>query len=951
MADPGGTDVAIEAQSSTAVTSDKETDKKFPSEKQKKNHNNKKQQHNKKWKGGKFKRYNKQRQQNNKVEANQSTEAPASTNTQSRKHGHCHAKPPYNKRIQLAFSTVSKFFLPEKLPRKARVIPPTKFLLGGNISDPLNLNSLQNESENAVTPKSSPIPTPPHGRQPVEVLIPPNIRDPLHLLDPVDSVEYEMQLCSPMKRKTNKNRHRKRRKSCKENNNGEVEQLANTSTQSDPGSKAGNLLEKSTADSSTASITMNTSSIEGDVPSTSNLSAEPESRSSATKNLRLELGIEPPPVGSGGRKRRCSESSTGKSKSRRVDMDKIVSPVIPQHHNTWKRPHKSTSKPQRNRTRSYSRSTTEETTAKALTEQMKIDENAQGMSPAEAIQAESHPQTEEQSESQTTRPETKSKSAKYQYGNYDRYYGYRHLNEFMDVRLKVFLKNPQLFKEKDVLDIGCNVGLLTIEAGKELHPKSIIGLDIDKNLISRARKNLSMYVRVPGSDAKKAENPQEETAKEENSSKKPQKGGKNSNRRYNRRNSRYDKSKHRQDLAGNSEAKAQFFPMSFPLCLGRIPKSVAEVETMPDDAASPAFPDNVFFRTANYVPKDENQLSAETQQYDLILCLSVTKWIHLNFGDAGLKLAFKRMFNQLRPGGKLILEAQNWASYKKKKNVSETVKENYAAIRFFPKKFNEYLLSSEVGFSHSYPLGIPRHLNKGFSRPIQLFVKGEFTPSHAQWSDYHFSQTPYQTPKSDPAKNKYYTNLLYGNSTPYASHGSYSYRMTDPSPYYNPLATDSYLPSYDNETTSRAYCFASPLYSTTWSPPPNSRSNSLQNTPAHGSIRNAEIDDGYNNSRPHVYPPSTTDDFEAGKLSSRSVDNSDEVSPQHVYSDPTLSDEKEDSRSPKPTNGIDYPTMEPVAALEPIGIVALPEQNGIDTNHHPPQNHYEDQNHVDDAFS
>lgn len=166
--------------------------------------------------------------------------------------------------------------------------------------------------------------------------------------------------------------------------------------------------------------------------------------------------------------------------------------------------------------------------------------------------------------------------------------------------------------------------------------------------------------------------------------------------------------------------------------------------------------------------------------------------------------------------------------------------------------------------------------------------------------------------------------------------------MTDPSPYYNPLATDSYLPSYDNETTSRAYCFASPLYSTTWSPPPNSRSNSLQNTPAHGSIRNAEIDDGYNNSRPHVYPPSTTDDFDAGKLSSRSV-NSDEVSPQHVYSDPTLSDEKDDSRSPKP-NGIDEP-----AVPEPLGIVALAEQNGVN---HEATNHYDDQNHVDDnAFS
>lgn len=41
------------------------------------------------------------------------------------------------------FPILSKFFLPEKRPRKDLIVPPTKFLLGGNISDPLNLNSLQ----------------------------------------------------------------------------------------------------------------------------------------------------------------------------------------------------------------------------------------------------------------------------------------------------------------------------------------------------------------------------------------------------------------------------------------------------------------------------------------------------------------------------------------------------------------------------------------------------------------------------------------------------------------------------------------------------------------------------------------------------------------------------------------------------------------------------------------
>ena len=36
--------------------------------------------------------------------------------------------------------------------------------------------------------------------------------------------------------------------------------------------------------------------------------------------------------------------------------------------------------------------------------------------------------------------------------------------------------------------------------------------------------------------------------------------------------------------------------------------------------------------------------------YDTIMCLSVTKWIHLNGGDATLKAFFKKLYNSLTPG-------------------------------------------------------------------------------------------------------------------------------------------------------------------------------------------------------------------------------------------------------------------------------------------------------------
>ncbi|CAD7012704.1 unnamed protein product [Ceratitis capitata] len=757
----------------------------------------------------------------------------------------------------------------------------------------------------------------------------------------------------------------------------------------------------------------------------------------------------------GGRKRKISESNNSQKnkKFHRDAMDKIVSPVVPQP-GAWKRPPRLAATGARKPTRrstsisetdilspadeaarplssdadllrvdtpDFSKletiseaglasplSTTSGATSVAAGEQESLMDTSAGDNsttmPAEetqtslSITAKSSANVSISSNvaiAQLTKmPHFRADGVKYQYGNYDRYVGLRHLNELVDVRLQVFQRHLELFQNKDILDIGCNVGHMTITVARNFAPKSILGIDIDRKLVARARHNLGLYVLIPpqGKPAKprdvastiveKEEKPKvvvkeesgaasgstegkikSETADANNTAKvascKANSHATEASANRTKKTRRHKKSKHglqqqqqqqhahhqqqqqhqpqlqhhhhhhhhhhmhhhhhhshyqQQQLQALHVPATDLFPVSFPLTYGGIPTaaapsasvaastttaatntadshSVSESTNTPGHASNntPAssggaavanrkrkndFPRNVFFRHQNYVLEDEAQLANDTQQYDLILCLSVTKWIHLNFGDAGLKMAFKRMFNQLRPGGKLILEAQNWASYKKKKNLTPEIYNNYRNIEFFPNKFHEYLLSSEVGFSHSYTLGVPRHLSKGFCRPIQLYAKGDYTPNHVRWSDAYYPQTPfeayrgiYATMPPRPAGLASYamsSTRSQAYDTPHytgGTSGPYSCRQTPMyQPIYNPLETDSYLPSYDMEYLNHMYVFASPLYQTVWSPPASLR-NSSSHTPVFGSVREAELDGdgggsgGGGSYHRHVYPP------------------------------------------------------------------------------------------------
>lgn len=86
---------------------------------------------------------------------------------------------------------------------------------------------------------------------------------------------------------------------------------------------------------------------------------------------------------------------------------------------------------------------------------------------------------------------------------------------------------------------------------------------------------------------------------------------------------------------------------------------------------------------ANYVLESDELLETVRPEFDIILCLSITKWVHLNWGDSGLKRFFRRIFYNLKPGGRFILEPQGWPSYNKRRKLTVVHLFFVAYISFF----------------------------------------------------------------------------------------------------------------------------------------------------------------------------------------------------------------------------------------------------------------------------
>lgn len=277
-------------------------------------------------------------------------------------------------------------------------------------------------------------------------------------------------------------------------------------------------------------------------------------------------------------------------------------------------------------------------------------------------------------ESQKQQQKSKKRKQVFPYGNYKSYYGYRIGQDVdEDPRLKVFRK--EWFEGKECLDVGCNNGIITIQIAHKFCCRSILGIDIDSDRVEDAHWNLRKSARLKSAGNKPAKA------------------------------SKLQEKDHADD-SGNSVT-----------VLSNIETEGISKEHSSSDQID--LSTIVSFKRENFVQSRH----PPGKQYDTVLCLSVSKWIHLNWGDDGLITLFAEIWKLLRPGGILVLEPQPWKSYESNRNVSETTAANYRNIMIRPAQFQEILLD-KIGFRTVEDVTSGLTDSKtGFNRPILVFRK------------------------------------------------------------------------------------------------------------------------------------------------------------------------------------------------------------------------------------
>uniref|UniRef100_A0A383VRI8 RNA methyltransferase n=1 Tax=Tetradesmus obliquus TaxID=3088 RepID=A0A383VRI8_TETOB len=368
-------------------------------------------------------------------------------------------------------------------------------------------------------------------------------------------------------------------------------------------------------------------------------------------------------------------------------------------------------------------------------------------------------QQQEDSAAVQQQQQRKKQRPSFQYGNYHHYYGYRiGPSGFEDARLKVL--DASWFRGADVLDVGCNEGLLSLALAVGCCCRSMTGVDIDPALVAKACTNLSrtrseltqqMRAAVAARDAyassRRLALPPPQAAQPAaaapdgplsivaassaallgNSS--TAAGRQQPQQLEQQQQQQQHAQPEQQQEQAQLDAQQQQHPPQqqqqqwqdqrdqFRQLTARVQRLSAQIKALT----------RVGFKAGNWLEQ-----GCASNKYEVVTCFSVSKWVHLNWGDDGLMRLFHKFYRCLAPGGLLVLEPQPWKSYQAavhKQGGTSAPFYKPEQLKLRPEGFVGFL-TQRVGFKLVQQLSAVSQAAgpgavpvKGFDRPILVLRK------------------------------------------------------------------------------------------------------------------------------------------------------------------------------------------------------------------------------------
>lgn len=219
-----------------------------------------------------------------------------------------------------------------------------------------------------------------------------------------------------------------------------------------------------------------------------------------------------------------------------------------------------------------------------------------------------------------------------QFGNLLSYYTRQKLEPWTDLR--VHQLPPQYINKRSVLYIGCHDGTVPVELALRFQPASIEAIDIDSKLLCKAVERCKFVDRALTLPLDKSHG----------------------------------------FLGEFASAKDDDW-VGLLLKMREVKRSGPLLET-------------IRFRLKNILDLDD---CYRNQRFSTVFCLKLTKYVQLNFGDEGLKVLFRNLYELLEVGGILIFQPHTLESYKKFKSFAPICAENFKAMQIFPEHFESFL--------------------------------------------------------------------------------------------------------------------------------------------------------------------------------------------------------------------------------------------------------------------